>query len=340
MPKAEICKMKKTIALALSLCTLASSLMSCSSSDAGKYSPEITVSSSNAEDYAVWLTNRLGDKLTDSIYLALGSDASRGIDMTDFENDGYILRTEGGSVTVAGKTETGLDLAVRRYANAVEAGTASELDASYHEGYRIEKLMLAGHDISEYAIEYPAEHNENMLYAVSEMQRLIKKACGAELDAAQGISVRECAIEFRHSRDDSLRYDGYRYFFEGSRLVIEGAVERGCMWGVWFFLENELGWECINYGNSLLREADLIEDERRLRKDRRSVVRLFRSPRNVRYEDGHGALQSPEVNRFEIFLRRDLIRMPRNPDEKMGRLQHGRLSALLHRRGCVLQCKG
>ena len=259
MPKAEICKMKKTIALALSLCTLASTLMSCSSSDAGKYSPEITVSSSNAEDYAVWLTNRLGDKLTDSVYLALGSDASRGIDMTDFENDGYILRTEGGSVTVAGKTETGLDLAVRRYANAVEAGTASELDASYHEGYRIEKLMLAGHDISEYAIEYPAEHNENMLYAVSEMQRLIKKACGAELDAAQGISVRECAIEFRHSRDDSLRYDGYRYFFEGSRLVIEGAVERGCMWGVWFFLENELGWECINYGNSLLREADLIE---------------------------------------------------------------------------------
>ena len=90
MPKAEICKMKKTIALALSLCTLASTLMSCSSSDAGKYSPEITVSSSNAEDYAVWLTNRLGDKLTDSIYLALGSDASRGIDMTDFENDGYI----------------------------------------------------------------------------------------------------------------------------------------------------------------------------------------------------------------------------------------------------------
>ena len=260
MPKAEICKMKKTIALALSLCTLASTLLSCSSSDAGKYSPEITVSSSNAEDYAVWLTNRLGDKLTDSVYLALGSDASRGIDMTDFENDGYILRTEGGSVTVAGKTETGLDLAVRRYANAVEAGTASELDASYHEGYRIEKLMLAGHDISEYTIEYPAEHNENMLYAVSEMQRLIKKkACGAELDAEQGISVRECAIEFRHSRDDSLRYDGYRYFFEGSRLVIEGAVERGCMWGVWFFLENELGWECINYGNSLLREADLIE---------------------------------------------------------------------------------
>lgn len=42
--------------------------------------------------------------------------------MTDFENDGYILRTEGGSVTVAGKTETGLDLAVRRYANAGRGG--------------------------------------------------------------------------------------------------------------------------------------------------------------------------------------------------------------------------
>ena len=67
MPKAEICKMKKTIALALSLCTLASTLLSCSASGTENYAPEITVSSSDAKEYAVWLTDRLGDKLTDSV---------------------------------------------------------------------------------------------------------------------------------------------------------------------------------------------------------------------------------------------------------------------------------
>ena len=50
-------------------------------------------------------------------------------------------------------------------------------DIAYHEGNRIDELRLAGTNIAEYAIEYPAEHNENMLYAISEMQRLIKKAC-------------------------------------------------------------------------------------------------------------------------------------------------------------------
>ena len=49
----------------------------------------------------------------------------------------------------------------------------------YHEGYRIERLTLAGNDISEYKIEYPAEHNENMMFAISEFTRLVKQACGA-----------------------------------------------------------------------------------------------------------------------------------------------------------------
>ena len=66
-----------------------------------------------------------------------------------------------------------------------------------------------------------------MLYAISEMQRLIKKATGVELSSSEGITDRAHAIEFRFAKDESLGNDGYRYFFEGSRLVIEGAVARG-----------------------------------------------------------------------------------------------------------------
>ncbi len=249
--------MKKIISLALCCVIAASTFASCAQTPAKNYSPKITVSSSEADTYASWLTNRLGDSLENSVYLALGNDS--GIDLSNFENDGYVIRTDGASAVIAGKTATGLDMAVRKYANEVDAGRADALDIAYHEGNRIDELRLAETNIAEYAIEYPAEHNGNMLYAVSEMQRLIKKATGVELSSSEGITDRKYAIEFRFTEDESLGNDGYRYFFEGSRLVIEGAVARGCAYGAWFFIEKELGWHSLTYGNSYLPEAKLID---------------------------------------------------------------------------------
>ena len=253
--------MKKILSLVLAAaCMPVMLLASCASGGAGAYSPKITVVSSDAVDSAEFLTGRLGDKLTDNVYLAVGSDTANGIDMTDFENDGYVLRTVGDkSVVIVGKSADGLDLGVRRYANSVDDGKDEYFDVAYHEGYRIENFTLAGTDIAEYSIEYPAEHNENMLFAVSELQRLVKKACGAELSASEGITKKAHAIEFRHSTDAELKFDGYRYFFEGERLVIEGAVKRGCMYGVWRFLQKECGWTSLIYGDSDLLEAEHLD---------------------------------------------------------------------------------
>ena len=249
--------MKKILSLALCGVIAVSSLASCAQTPAKNYSPKITVSSSAADTYAEWLTNRLGDSLENDVYLALGGDG--GVDLSNFENDGYVIRTDGNSTVIAGKTDSGFDAAIRRYAIEVEAGRADTVDIAYHEGNRIDELRLAGVNISEYAIEYPAEHNGNMLYAVSQFQMLIKKATGVELSSSEGITNRKYAIEFRFADDESLRDDGYRYFFDGSRLVIEGAVARGCMYGAWFFIEKELGWRSLTYGNSYLPEAKLID---------------------------------------------------------------------------------
>lgn len=253
--------MKKILSLVLAAACMPMMLLaSCASGGAKAYSPKITVASSDAEDSAEFLTDRLGEKLTDNIYLAVGNDTANGIDMTDFENDGYVLRTVGDkSVVIVGKSADGLDLGVRRYANSVDDGKDEYFDVAYHEGYRIENFTLAGTDIAEYSIEYPAEHNENMLFAVSELQRLVKKACGAELSASEGITKKARAIEFRHSTDAELKFDGYRYFFEGERLVIEGAVKRGCMYGVWRFLQKECGWTSLIYGDSDLLEAEHLD---------------------------------------------------------------------------------
>ena len=253
--------MKKFLSLVLAAACMPMMLLaSCAKGEIKAYSPKITVVSSDAVDSAEFLTDRLGDKLTDNVYLAVGNDTANGIDMTDFENDGYVLRTVGDkSVVIVGKSADGLDLGVRRYANSVDDGKNEYFDVAYHEGYRIENFTLAGTDIAEYSIEYPAEHNENMLFAVSELQRLVKKACGAELSASEGITKKAHAIEFRHSTDAELKFDGYRYFFEGERLVIEGAVKRGCMYGVWRFLQKECGWTSLIYGDSDLLEAEHLD---------------------------------------------------------------------------------
>lgn len=251
--------MKKIVSAALCLCMAAATLASCAQKSEPYVSPRITVSSSAAEDSAVWLTNRLGDSLSGRIVLAVG-DSANGIDMTNFEDDGFVIRADGSSTVIASKTETGLDAAVHKYANAVDTGKADTLDVVYHEGYRIERLTLAGNDISEYKIEYPAEHNENMMFAISEFTRLVKQACGADLAASEGITSAAKVIEFRHSTDAELKDDGYRYFFEGDRFVIEGAVKRGCMYGVWRFLQNECGWLALGgYGQTMLLESDHID---------------------------------------------------------------------------------
>ncbi len=251
--------MKKIVSAALCLCMSAAVLASCAQKNEPYFSPRITVSSSAAEDSAVWLTKRLGDSLTGKIVLAVG-DSANGIDMTNFEDDGFVIRADGSSTVIASKTETGLDAAVHKYANAVDTGKADTLDVVYHEGYRIERLTLAGNDISEYKIEYPAEHNENMMFAVSEFTRLVKQACGADLAASEGITSAAKVIEFRHSTDAELKDDGYRYFFEGDRFVIEGAVKRGCMYGVYRFIQNELDWVGIgSYGQTVLSESDHID---------------------------------------------------------------------------------
>ena len=151
--------MKKILALVLSVLTASSVLASCSGERAAeKYSPKITVSSSDAAESAAWLTEKLGDRLTDEVYLAVGD--AKGIDMSDFENDGYVIRTDAGNALIVGRSADGLDRGVRKYAKAVQSGTADGLDITYHEGYRVKRLTVCGRDISEYAIVKVADVTE------------------------------------------------------------------------------------------------------------------------------------------------------------------------------------
>ena len=252
--------MKKILALALSVLTVSSVLASCSGERAAeKYSPKITVSSSDAAESAVWLTEKLGDRLTDEVYLAVGD--AKGIDMSDFENDGYVIRTDVGNALIVGRSADGLDRGVRKYAKAVQSGTADGLDITYHEGYRVKRLTVCGRDISEYAIvkvadvtEYePLAAQESMDVAADELQSYIEKTCGARLaivtdhDAVPAHALRLAIGSAADYGDEAFSIK----VTDSGDVVITGGRYRGCMYGVYDFLEGDIGWRFVNdtYGN-------------------------------------------------------------------------------------------
>lgn len=249
--------MKRILSLLLCAVMLASALASCAVNDSQRISQNISVASSAAEDYALWLTDRLG-LVPDNVIMAVGDDNSYGIDMSDFEDDGYVIKNVGGDVLLLGKTGEGLDLAARKYANSVDLDRTIE-DVVYHEGYRIEKFTLFGRDISEYTVVRPEVDDvtgQNMSFAVSEFIRLIKQACGVELPLVIGETDASPLIRFEYSDKEELKVGGYEYFEENGDLVFSSARREGNTNAVYRFLENECGWDWLIYGNSDLQETD------------------------------------------------------------------------------------
>jgi len=239
------------------ICTVLASLMFLSAVACGMCVPD-TGTAATASAAEQLLIDRLGGIPEDVILGDATVAAAYGIDMSAFESDGYVLRTVDETTLIFGKTADGLDRAVRAYAKAVEGDYVDALDVVYHEGYRVERLTIAGKDISEYTVYYPKTANENMKFAATELVRLVEKATGVRLPVVVGSPVSP-AIELRHSDDPALKNDGYRYSVTENGVIIEGAVARGCMNGVWRFLQWELGWDSLMYGDSYLNEAEHVE---------------------------------------------------------------------------------
>lgn len=126
--------MKRTTALFTAAVMLAGTLFSC----AGK---EEAVSSTTSDISASveFLESRVEDT-SDIIVGDAGTALAYGIDMTDFEDEGYTVRTVGGETLILGKTAAGVDRAVRDY---VKHADEYEYSVTCGEGYRVEKLTVA-----------------------------------------------------------------------------------------------------------------------------------------------------------------------------------------------------
>ena len=249
--------MKRTLSLILASLFVAACLASCA--NAPKQSAigaNVRVTSSDAESAAAWLTERLGERLTDRVVLGTDADGY-GIDVGSLEADGYVIRALGGETALFARTVDGLDRAVRRYAKAIEAG-APIADETYHEGARVKRIELAGRDISEYTIF--SEDEPYMLAAANELSSLLKEACGAQL-AVSTETPAAPYISLRYVGDAALGLVGYRWSVGEDGLTVEcsdGYKQESAKVAVTRFLVEKLDWFGLDYGNEDLPAADLV----------------------------------------------------------------------------------
>lgn len=244
--------MKRICAFLLLLTLLLVSLSSCH--PAIIYGPpSIKITSSEAEQYGKFLLNRLGDSCG-NVILGIGGRADYGIDLTDFEADGYVIKSVDGETIILGKTAAGLDLACRRYANNISIFGKAR-DTAYHEGNRIDRLTLFRRDISDYTVVY----DSNMKEAAVEFAELIGYACGETPVLSDGIGS-GAVVRFTGSEN------GYGYRESNGDLIFEAADPNAALEAVHLFFEEELYWDGLTLGEGDLADQSLLDVPRGINK--------------------------------------------------------------------------
>lgn len=132
--------------------------------------------------------------------------------------------------------------------------------------HAVESLILVGDDRSEYQIVIAADAPPSTRYAAEEFQRFFKEATGAELPVvsdAERSAEKEILIgksarlpEFDPA---ALGEEGYVVRTDGSRLMIAGGEPRGTLYGVYDFLENQLGCRWFTPSVSRIPKTNRVE---------------------------------------------------------------------------------
>ena len=266
--------MKKVISIILAAATLIAAV-SCS----------VPRSSSGSSSDAA---SKYASRLPEGAVILVGDEAeANGVSVAGFSDDGYVIRREGGKVTVLAKTEHSLDLATRRYQRKYADGT-EDFTLSAGEGYRVKSITLAGVDIREYAIVYPTGlgygiWDETYAYAAERLATYIEKTCGALLptfaDDAPGY---EHKITFVCDENAGLGGDGFEIATAPGQMTLTSAG-RGAHFAVSEFLEAYIGWRFLTLEYSYLYEADNVDVPAGI-SDRQVPLFLHRAE----YSDKHG----------------------------------------------------
>lgn len=233
----------------------------------GAFDGKSVTASDETVKYAEFLRDRFGSDMPSSLVLEIADSSEKyGIDLSELVDDeGYVIRADDGNVVILGKSEAAIDRAVRQYANY---GNPDSYAYTYGENYRVGKITVAGFDVSEYSIMLPEESDECHLYAAENLRKYIGKACGfypeiIEYSSDYGKAVR---LERVYPEDEAysvLGDEGYTVSVDADgNLTISGGYLRGCMYGVFGFLEEYIGYRFLydlaSYSNKSTGDIDYL----------------------------------------------------------------------------------
>ena len=125
-------------------------------------------------------------------------------------------------------------------------------------GCQLQRILIGKTEISAFEITYPAGSNQNVQYAASELQKYIKLARGVELPIVTD-SEAEHVILIATDSTGALGDEGVDILVEQGNVYITGGEKRGCMYGVYEFLERFIGWVFINAENEYLNENQAVD---------------------------------------------------------------------------------
>ncbi|MBE6709135.1 MAG: DUF4838 domain-containing protein [Ruminococcaceae bacterium] len=243
------------------ICMTLASLVLLSVVSCGKTEPaEISSTASAAETF---LVDRLGAVPDDVIIGDAAVATSYGVDMSDFDSEGYIVRTIGDKTLILGKTEDGLDRAARYYANYVY-GNPTPADKVYGEGARLECLTVCGRTIEDFVITVTDEHPEGSYpesteYASTELASLIKQATGVSVPVVKDVGDKPY-IRLTCDGSGNNGEEGFTVTVtEEGNIEILGGLKRGCLYAVYDIAEKWLGMRFVSYDYTYIYEQDLVD---------------------------------------------------------------------------------
>jgi len=245
--------MKKLFSSVLVLAMLSALFTSCSA-PADK---SATASDDEVASFKNFLCENLSEMPNTLVIGDNAKAADYGIDMSEFSDDGFFTCASDGEVLIFGKTDAGLDRAVRDF---VKHGNCDVYTKTYGEGYRVKKLTIAGRDISEYSILLFDGADECHTTAATELQKYIDLACGVKPDIVYSPTNHMIVLEKvgeDDPRSEVLGREGFNISVrESGDLYISGGRDRGCLYGVYELLESYIGWRFAANGEVLDHNAN------------------------------------------------------------------------------------
>jgi len=236
---------KRIISAVIGAATLLSAFAGCSAPAVPADESSVTVTSSALSSYGDWLEARLEADGVPATEIIIGDAATAdeyGLDLSDFACDeGYIIRRDSADepVLIFGIDAHSVDMAVRYYANYCDK--SAPLNVVEGEDYRVGSVTISGHDLSEFVIVCPDDADYCHRFGATELQRFLGEACGIYpeiVPESDGLAISLICEKSGETYGD----EAFNIKSHEKGITITGGRYRGCMYGVYTFLEKFIGY--------------------------------------------------------------------------------------------------